>query len=423
MLATDEPAVTTFTARQIRRNMTAIILLDSIFGTGYTDLGLALTPLWVYLKASNRTIGLISSASAAALIGMFLSPWITRWFHAKKWYLFVANIPYLLPIGVAGIGILLSQRLGMSSHQLLLFVTAMMVLNQFFAGFVSLPHNEYIAACIPMSHRGRYSGLSGTIGSLMSMLSMALGGWVLLKMRQPMSFGVLMLATWVICQGGYVSALFAQENPVPVAGTPRAWSGEMLRAAWANKPFLRVLLLQSLGSLTFIPALGFINYYGMKQLHMVPATMAVIGMLGKITAICTIAPAGWLIDRLGPKRVWPFAALGAAITYATVLLVPGVWGVYAVPVVSGILLGTTWGTPGRVLLFGLPTPANRAGHYTIQLLLFYGIGAVGGVLTGWMYDLISYRTGFLVMLGVSLLMFPLMKWVLRPLSDDAKAYS
>jgi hypothetical protein len=90
-------------ARIVRRNMTACILLDTIFMTGWADLVLVGGPLLVYLNASNRVMGLINGAMFAGLFGMIVSPWISRRFPVKKWYLFIVNVPYLFPIAVMSI--------------------------------------------------------------------------------------------------------------------------------------------------------------------------------------------------------------------------------------------------------------------------------------------------------------------------------
>jgi len=260
-------------------------------------------------------------------------------------------------------------------------------------------------------------------------------------MSKPMCFGFLMLLTWFLCQGGFLIALLAKENPVPTTDTPRPWSREMLLTAWRDKAFVRVLLLRAVGQLSYLPAAAyFVTYYGLKDLKMVAATVATGAMLGQVTRICASAPSGWLIDRWGAKRVWSLAPLAAAVVYAVTLLIPPDWmipfpaiagkiGLFGGPVaiyLSGMVrtafLTTSWAASG-VLLYGLPRPQHRPGYYTIQLLVDSIVPAVGAFVTGCMFDVISYRTGFWLMLAFSLLMYPLMHWLLRPLSNDPAAYA
>ena len=435
-----EPPLATggFTPADIRRNMKTVILLNSLFATGWAELFLALSPLWIYLGASNTTIGLINAASMTGLFGMFISPWISKLFPVKKWYLLVAHLPYLLPLGLAGLGVIFSGRIALFSpallvhvhilnhdftgSRLLLFVVGMLVVHNFFGGFVSLPHQEYIAACIPMSHRGRYTGLSGSFSAAVAWGATAVGGVLLLKVPQPICYGFLMIMTWAICQSGYVVALFAKEKPVPRTGTPYPWSREMLGAAWNNKLFVRTMIARALGQLTFLPAAGFILYYGLRDLKMIPATVALGAIFKQIARILTSAPTGWVIDRQGAKNIWALAPLGSVIVYAAVLVIPGSYGVYIAGVLATALVTSTWAA-GDVLLYGLPRPEHRPGYYTIQSIMDTVMVAFGGVLMGKMYDLIPYRTGFAIMLVVSLLAFPVMKWLLHPLSADARAYS
>jgi MFS family permease len=436
----DAPHATGFTPAQIRRNMIAVIMLDSIYATGWTDLMLALVPLWVYLKASNRTIGALNALTSLAVIGLIVSPWITRLFHVKKYYLLVSHIPYLAPLGIAGLGVFFNQQLHFSNANLLTFMIVMIAAHQFFAGFTGLPHTEYVAACIPMSHRGRYTGLSASIGTVTSLISMAIGGVILARVDQPKSFGILLLMTWCICQGGYLIAMFAKESPVPTQNTPRPWSRGMFKSVWNDKAFLRVLLLRQLGQLTFLPAMGFATFYGLKDLKMAAAVVATQGMFTGIARVSSAAPFGWLTDRLGAKRLWGFAPLGAAIFFASLLLIPGHWqlifpksleniGVFSGPLaifacgmISTTLVTNTWAASG-VLLYGMPHPNMRPSYYTIQLLSDAAAPAIGAFVMGCLYDALSYRTMFLIMLIVSLALFLLMRLLLRPLSNDANAYS
>lgn len=211
-----------FTAADIKHNMKFCIMLDVIWATGWADFQMALVPLLIYLNASNTMIGMISGAAFAAVIGIIISPWITRRFRIKKWYMTALNIPYLLPIGSIGIVLVLSRQIDVTQEWLLSFIIIATLAHKFVAGFVALPHQEYVAACIPATHRGRYSGLSGSFGSIFAIGSSALGGLILATYAKPMSFGYLFLMTWIICQTGYIVALFAREKPTPVEKSPPA---------------------------------------------------------------------------------------------------------------------------------------------------------------------------------------------------------
>lgn len=177
----------------VEHNIRVNVLVAAVFQIGAADMALASGPLLVYLAASNSLIGFISGLGWMSLIGVFLSPFISRMCHRKKWYMFWAHVPYIGAWGVIGLLVVLSQQLGVSNPTLLFWFTVLSAANLFFAGFVTLPSQEFLAACIPMSHRGRYTGYSMSVGAVGSLISVSIGGVLLHCLTKPMSFG------WLYC--------------------------------------------------------------------------------------------------------------------------------------------------------------------------------------------------------------------------------
>ena len=68
----------------IRHNMILLILMDTVWLFGATEMTLASSPLYAYLKASNTVIGLIQGSYVLGLLGIFLSPFITIRFPNQK---------------------------------------------------------------------------------------------------------------------------------------------------------------------------------------------------------------------------------------------------------------------------------------------------------------------------------------------------
>ncbi len=431
----------------IRHNLKAIVMLDVIWAMGSKDIQLAMKPLLVYLGASNFLIGAITHQKWMALIGMFLTPWITRKFPRKKWYLFLVNVPYIATMGVLGFVILQSARLDLMHHVwsmklnlpfglnidltlpfLLMFAGAMAIAQQFFAGFVALPHNEYIAGCIPTSHRGRYTGYSISFGLILGIGSTALGGWIIKHIPAPMSFGYLFVLAWGIWQSGYLAALFARETPTPVDKSPRPWSKAMLSAAWNDKGYLRVVMLFSVLGI-FTVAGEFIDVYAFKGLHIPLYYKAIFMQIGIIIGIPTYYFGGKIVDRLGPKRIVTWWSFGIMLSYLPVILIPvlikhhiaPIWGIYGHLALGQPLLAL-WTMADRVLLYGLPKPENRAGHYTLQLMIAYATSSIGGMLMGYVLDRVEYLTVFTAVPLLALVCYPLTKWAVREVADDPKAY-
>ena len=140
--------------------MSCCILMDCMWTVGWQGgVSLALVESLAYLEASGTQTGLIYGSSLISLVGIFLTPFITRLFPYKKWYFFITNIPYLLPLGLIGAMVLVSGKLNLSSAAMLSFMLVSMLAHWFFGGFLGIPKREFIAACVPATHRGRLMDL------------------------------------------------------------------------------------------------------------------------------------------------------------------------------------------------------------------------------------------------------------------------
>lgn len=406
----------------IRRNMICLIMLDAIFYMGYADLQVAMQPLLVYLHASNTMIGVVTGANFAGLIGVVLSPFITRRFRYKKWYMIVVHVPYLAALGLIGLGIVCHEQLGLADSSLLMYVLVMTLAHWFFAGFVSLPHQEYVAACIPMRCRGRYTGYSFGVGAIASIISAAIGGVILFKVSKPMAFGYLYLMCWGIAQSGYIFAMFARETPTPIELSPKPWSREMVRAAWRDTPFKRFLGLQLITVLLMPTIINFIPIYGFRDLKMIPATAATIAIVGQIGRIVFCPIFGHMTDKLGAKRILPYWSLAGAVPFVIVLLIPNQWGVYISVGIGQVIFWSSLSAM-TALIYGLPSAENRAGHYTIQLIVQYAVNALGPIWSGVLLDLLSYRTMFVYGVVMAIPMYLITKHMLMPLSDKSEGYA
>lgn len=409
-------------AADVRWNMAVVIMLDSIFWMGFNDFLIVIQPLLTHLGASNTLIGLVTSVRFMAVIGVTISPFISRRFRIKKWYMFVAHIPYLTMMALMGLAVIHSRNMGWSNPELLRVVLFMSVAQWTFAGFVDLPHQEYVAACIPMSHRGRYTGWSFTVGGVFALTSAAIAYWMLRHYPKPASFGYVLIMGWGIAQCGYLVSLLGRERPTPVEKSPKAWSRDMLGAFWADKSYVRFLLIYFLGGVLVSSAYPFVNIYGFKQLGMIAAASATFQIIGSVVRIPTSFLFGMITDKLGAKRTFPWWFIVGAVGFLPPIIMQNDIGVY---ISSGIfVLFTTAQLPGLLaLLYGIPKPENRSGHYAVQLLTSWTAMAIGPLFIGFLCDQFPYKVVFATCGIISLIMFPVSKCVLSVLSDKPEAYS
>ena len=408
----------------IRRNMFCCVLMDSGWGMGWTGVMIALTPLLVFLGASNTTIGMVTGASLAAIPGQLITPFITRRFPYKKWYFLIINTPYLFPIAVVGVVVIFSGNLGTSNSSLLFLVASLMLFHWFFGGFLALPHMEFIVACIPPTHRGRFTGLINAVGSGFGLAATPLAGIVLATMAEPYSYGYVFLFGWVFMQGFYVAAIFAKETRTPVEKSPKPWSKAMIKAFWDDKNYVKYACLAILRTLFLGTNIWiFLNVYGFKEVGMPRETTSAI-MVGimLVVRIGFATPLGLFADKVGPKRLLPLWMLVAAVAPLPAVLLRSAIGVYS-SIALAYFFKVGADTSSVILYYGLPKPENRAGHFTITMLFGEVMLGLGPILLGIMGDIFSLRTMFMVISIIAVMMFFLARYVVRNLPDSTKDLS
>ena len=348
---------------------------------------------------------------------MLASPYISARFVYKRWYAFFAHVPYNACWGAMAVLLVLSPHFEWSNESLLTMMTILAGANFFFAGFVSLPQQQFTAACIPMSYRGRHSAWAEGMGSATSIGITILGGWILHSVLRPVSFGILYLIGWVFCQSAFVIGLFAREEPSQLNKEPRPSLRRILTALKKDRPFLQLLLLYALFQIFFFPiATVFVVNYGFKELAMAPEAASIIVLVISVAKILTAGPVGHLTDKLRPRRTLPFCALLFSLSLLPVLVLENATGVF----ISCGLLAVTHicqSAAFNPLIFGLPRRVDRAGHYTTCHLVVTCSSSVGPLLIGWLCDLLSFRVTFLAVSLAAVALCPIAFFLLRGLSD------
>lgn len=406
----------------IVHNVRVNVLVAAVFQIGAADIALAGGPLLVYLGASNTLIGIVNGLGWVALIGLFLSPYISRNFQQKKWYMFWAHVPYIGAWGLIGLAIILSANLGISNTALLSVVVALSAANLFFSGFVTLPCQEFLAACIPMSYRGRYTGYSMSVGAIGSIISVSVGGLILFHMEKPMSFGWLYLIFWTFAQGGFLIALLAREPNGGKIVSPLPWSRQMLRSLREDTRFQRVWASSAFVFALFSPCMVFVPIYGYKELGLPATTAAVIALVQQISRLALSSHIGIWTDRIGPKIMAPFWFCLSALSVIPLFFTTNSISLYITVAIQAVCFAGVF-SAFNPLILGTPKPSDRSGHYSAQLISQIVLTSIATILAGLLIDRIGYLAFFAGWSVASLLLTVFVKSLLRPLGNQSEDYS
>ena len=100
---------------------------------------------------------------------------------------------------------------------------------------------------------------------------------------------------------------------------------------------------------------------------------------------------------------------------------------YATGIYISIAVSSAFGallcSAQTALLLGIPSPENRAGYYSLQLLAQNASLAVGPIMMGFLCDMMPYRMVFMINGIMAIIMIPLCLYMLRGLPDEAESYS
>ncbi|MCU0751625.1 MAG: MFS transporter [Akkermansiaceae bacterium] len=406
--------------RDVRRNFACLVWMGSVFAMGWAEVMVVLQPLLVHYGASNTQIGIVQGVLIATLPGMFLSPWITRRFRHKKIYLFVTDSLYLLPVGIVG-AVVWAGGAG-DGGTMVGFIVLMMLLGQIAAGFGGLPNQEFFTACIPMRLRGRLAGVSAGLGGVLGLGAAGIAAWVLDVMPKPQAFGALLVLAWFLCQVANASVLMAREPATPVERSPRPWGRDMWRAFLQDRNFLRVALAVCLLS----PLLGqlavFSSVFAFRDLGFKAQMAAWLGMTASGARLALSPAAGWFTDAWGARRALTFWAGFAGLGFLLLACFPGTASVFAAAGIAAVA-GSGFSGAMNALTCGIPSPENRAGHFTLLGFCMIATNSAGPLLAGWLFDTVDYRTGFAILAALVLVLAGTAVWLLRGLSTRHEDYA
>ncbi|OPZ07759.1 MAG: Major Facilitator Superfamily protein [candidate division BRC1 bacterium ADurb.BinA292] len=410
-----------FTPATIRHNMKVLILLEAILMTGSQDLMVALQPLLDYLTESYKLIGFVLGLTWTGVLGAILIPYISRRFAYKKWLYITVSVLWALPLLILGTALVAAPLYNPTTRTLLILTVVLMFIFQMLAGFTYIPHNEFLASCIPPSHRGRMYGISSTLYAVLSLGAIALGGYLIKVLDEPQSFGYVFLMTAGIWLVGYALATSAREKRTPVENSPKPWTGTMFRELLRTRGYIRFLIFSIVYNMTVTPIFVLLPNYGLKELNMPPHAVAIIQGIGQAVIIITSAPSGWLIDRFTPKKVVPVSLIITGVGFLICFFLFNAWSIYVSYAVIRIAMAAI-NPSTTILAVSIPKPEHRAGLFAVQSLigmLSYGIGPM---VAGALSDIIAPRT-ILLIIGVFSIAFCFAtKSLFRPLGDRPQDY-
>ena len=288
-----------------RRNVWLLGIDMAVFAMGLGALGqLTVIPLFVSKLTDNPlAIGAVAAAIQFGWLPQILVagpversarkwPWVTR-------YSFLERFPTLV-LAFAALAV------PYAGPWVVVLVYLCCFAQTAFGGLVVAPWLDVIARVVPSRLRGRFFGVSNTVGALLGAATAAAVAPLLDWLPFPYGFAACFGVAALIYGLGLIPIFMVREPPGPPPRPPRPFReqlGELPAVLTADRPFRQFMLGLCIAALATMSG-GFVVVYGVTVLG-APDDMA-----GWYTASLFVAQMvantvlGWLGDRHG------FAAVG-----------------------------------------------------------------------------------------------------------------
>jgi len=296
------------------------------FGMGLMSVGSVLPVLVDRLGGGALLIGSLGTIGAVASLFQVLAARFVEPMRRKKPYVVVVGLGMRVPHLVVPVALL---ALGASQPRVVLCLLLGTLVVGAVSGSLLVPGwMEMVRATIPGRLRGRLFGYRHFFSSLMGLATGGLVAWVLGAFEFPRNFAAVGGASALAVMISWFLYLGVNDVPTPSSHERVPWSeyfGQLWLALRQRAELRRyllygVLLAGSAASFIFLPtALT-------KGLGLEAATLGYYMAFAAGVRVVGSPLAGWLADRVGPRRLLPSGALLMAGALVVAALAKGFVG-------------------------------------------------------------------------------------------------
>ena len=400
--------------KNFKRNSFANLLDTAFwyFGGSFTA---AYTIMPVFLSTLTDSPILIGLIPALQAIGWFLP----QLFLAKYLEGINQRLPLVRKLGIferlpfllLAIGAFLIP--GLDQKVALFLILIIYTIKAFSSGLVALPWQELMATVIPVSHRGRYWGITLIVGKLMGLVGAFITGLILARITYPNNYAIMFLIGFIAVS---ISFLFLSLNVEPVIERqssqvdPGIWS-RIKKTLGKDKNFGIYLINRGF---TFMSSMGmvFITVYGIQKFNLPISQSATFTAVMLISEIFGAGIWGNLGDKDGYKRVIEICNFFSIVGLFSLLFVNTLWGLF---IVFGILSfahsGEYLSDQNFAMEFG--SEKDRPTYIGMSKTLTGPFFLVSPIVGGSIIQLWGYKSMFLVALIVSVVAFLIIKFLVK----------
>ncbi len=320
--------------RHFRRNFVANVWDGTLWMFGFSFLSSA-TILPVYfarLSSSTFLLGLIPALLDLGwfLPQLFIAPRVER-LPRKKPLVMVLGIAERAPFLLLAAGALWFARLPPGAAVPIFFI--LIAIRALASGLVAMPWQEMIAKVISVQWRGRFFGVSHSLGGALGLVGSGIAALILARYSYPTNYALCFLVGFGFIAVSWVGVTFTVEpaQPPPQAPTATGYRKRLSAILREDHNFRKYVASRGLGYLGAM-SLGFFAVYGVERFQLSDAQAAVFTAVMSAFWMLSNTIWGAIGDRHGHKLVTEWSTVLWAGALALALVAPSglvYYGVFA----------------------------------------------------------------------------------------------
>ena len=396
----DPTAISPEVVQHFRRNFLVNVgdITMWLFGASFVSVSTILPVYAAKLTDSPLVIGMIPALTDAGwfLPQLFMAPYVerlTRKLPTITWLGALERLPYL----VLALAVIWLNTLPPPIAVVIFLV--IIAWKSLASGLVAMPWQELIATVIPVSHRGRFFGISHLAGHLLGVGGASMAAIILARLPYPRNFAVIFFIGFLSITLSFVFVLLNVEprkKPAANLQNSQHYLQRLSSILRGNSNFRTYLLSQGLtyfGGMAY----GFMAVYGVQRFGLPDAQAAIFTAILFASSVAGYALWGPIGDRVGHKRVLELTGAFWLAALLMALIAPSAEVFYVVFALIGInRAGGILGDFSIAMEFG--PEAERPTYIGLARTVTGPVLFLAPLLGGAILQLTSYT----VMLGFSL---------------------
>lgn len=402
--------------RNFRFNFTVNALDGASYWFGYSFIAPAtILPLYIRHFTDNPVIiGLIAFFNTAGFLlpQLFTSNWVERT-PIKKYFpvtlgFWLERFPVLL--------MTLSAAFFAKDQPVLALVLFLLTYTWYTAGtgFTVVGWQEMIAKIIPTRRRGRFFGITNSIGNLAGVPGAIAVPFILERYPFPQGFVLLFAAATVLIFMSWAFLSQARE-PAVESRKPVVSQTEYLRTlpnvVRKDTNFLKYLIFQSVFALSGM-ASGFLIVYGAERWNLPDSEAGTLGILMQVGQVAAYLFFGFLADRKGHKLNLEISAAVNFLSFALALAAPSPLWLYPIFFLRGVMFAINF-ISGISIVMEFTGPDNRPTYIGLANTIPGVAGTAAPLLGGLLAKSVGYGWMFLVSAVVGLVGLGVIRWLVK----------